>query len=252
MTTQDACCVRLLAIQSPTMHLKHNSVKVFSLVQGLLLRVGQGLACLLTLAVFVGLTRPVAAQLASRSAQEWIKTLDSSNRVERLKIDETIAKLKIKPGAEIADIGAGSGLYSVPLAKAASPGGVVYAVDIEQGLLNHIAMRAKELQVTNVQTVLGKFTDPNLPSTQIDLAFINDVLHHIEDRSGYLRSLARYMKPSGRVVIIDFYPELGPHKNDTALQVTKEQTTSWMAAIGFKPVEEFRLFTDKWFVVYSR
>lgn len=234
------------------MHLKHSLIHVSSRGQETPLLLGRSLACLLTLAVLVGLAQPVAAQLASRSAQEWIKTLDSSNRVERLKIDETIAKLKIKPGDEIADIGAGSGLYSVPLAKAASPRGVVYAVDIEQGLLDHIAMRAKELQVTNVQTVLGNFTDPNLPSTQIDLAFINDVLHHIEDRSGYLRSLAHYMKPSGRVVIIDFYPDLGPHKNDPALQVTKEQTASWMAAIGFKPVGEFSLFTDKWFVVYSR
>ena len=234
------------------MHLKNSSVKGFSRVQGTRSILDRSLKCLLTLVAVVGLTQPVAAQLASKSAQEWIKTLDSSNRVERLKIDETIAKLKIKPGDEIADIGAGSGLYSVPLAKAAFPGGVVYAVDIEQGLLNHIAMRAKELQVTNVQTVLGKFTDPNLPSTQIDLAFINDVLHHIEDRSGYLRSLTHYMKTSGRVVIIDFYPELGPHKNDPALQVNKEQTASWMAAIGFKPVEEFSLFTDKWFVVFSR
>jgi hypothetical protein len=60
------------------------------------------------------------------------------------------------------------------------------------------------------------------------------------------------MKPSGRVVIIDFYPELGPHKNDPALQVTKDQAASWMAAIGFKPVKQFSLFKDKWFVAYAR
>jgi ubiquinone/menaquinone biosynthesis C-methylase UbiE len=210
------------------------------------------LVCLLTLAFALGLSQPVAAQLAAKSADAWIKTLDSSNRVARLKIDETIAKLKIKPGEVIADIGAGSGTFCGPLAKAASPGGKVYAVDIDQGLIDHIANRAKELRVSNIQTVLGKFTDPNLPGTDVDLAFINDVLHHIEDRAGYLKSLARYLKPSGRIVVIDFYPELGGHKNEPALQITKDQTAAWMSAIGFKPVEEFSLFNDKWFVVYSR
>ena len=146
------------------------------------------LACFLTLAVAIGLSQPAAAQLASKSAEQWIKTLDASNRVARLKIDETIAKLKIKPGEVIADIGAGSGVFSLPLAKAASPGGKVYAVDIDQGLIDHIANRAKELRMTNINTVLGKFTDPNLAATDVDLAFINDTLHHIEDRAGYLKT----------------------------------------------------------------
>ena len=60
------------------------------------------------------------------------------------------------------------------------------------------------------------------------------------------------MKPAGRIAVIDFYPELGGHKNEPALQITKDQTAAWMTAIGFKPVEEFTLFNDKWFVMYSR
>jgi ubiquinone/menaquinone biosynthesis C-methylase UbiE len=217
-----------------------------------LLLFARRLACFLALAVLIGISQRAAAQLASKPPQEWIKTLNSSNRVERLKIDETITRLKIRPGDVIADIGAGTGLFSVPLAKAASAGGVVYAVDIEQGLLDHIATQAKELQATNVHTVLGKFTDPNLPKTNVDLAFINDVLHHIEDRPGYLKNLARYLKPSGRIVIIDYIPNLSPHKEDPALLVSKDEATSWLAAIGFKPVEQFDLFQDRWFVVYSR
>lgn len=209
-------------------------------------------ACFLLLGISVALQQPVAAQLASKPAREWITTLDASNRVTQLKIDETIAELKLKPGHIVADIGAGSGLFTLPLSKATSPGGKVYAVDIEQGLLDHIARRAKELRATNVQTVLGKFTDPGLPRTNVDVAFMNDVLHHIEDRMAYLKSLHRYIKPTGRIAVIDFYPELGPHKDDPALQVTKEQATAWMKAIGFKPVEDIDIFTDKWFVVFSR
>lgn len=193
-----------------------------------------------------------SAQLASRSAKDWIKTLDSSNRVARLKIDQTVARLKIKPGDVVADIGAGSGVFCAPLARAASPGGKVYAVDIDQELIDHIARRAKESSLTNLQTVLGKFTDPNLPARDVDLAFINDTLHHIEDRERYLKDLARYLKPSGRIAIIDFHPEHGPHKDDPSLQVTKEQAVAWMIKLGFKVAEDFDLFKENWFVVFSR
>jgi ubiquinone/menaquinone biosynthesis C-methylase UbiE len=198
------------------------------------------------------MTVPVEAQLGSRPAEAWITTLESSNRVGRLKIDETVAKLDLNPGDQIADIGAGSGLFCPPLAKAVSPGGKVYAVDIEPGLIEHIANRARELEITNIETVLGQFTDPSLPAHNLDLAFMFDVLHHIEHRAEYLRALARYLRPAGRIAVIDFHPERGPHRDDPALQTTKDQTDAWMAAIGFKPVEEFELFDDKWFVVYSR
>jgi ubiquinone/menaquinone biosynthesis C-methylase UbiE len=200
----------------------------------------------------LALCPPARAQLGSRPAAEWLKTLESANRVSKLKVDEAIAALQIKPGNVIADIGAGSGIFTLPLAKAATTSGKVYAVDIEQGLVDHVAKKAKEEKATNVHPVLGKFTDPNLPARDVDLAFIFDVLHHVENRAEYLKNLAPYLMKAGRIAVIDFHPELGPHKNDPALQITKEQTNAWMAAIGFKPVAEPRLYDDKWFVIYSR
>ena len=196
---------------------------------------------------------PIAfAQLGARSTDEWLKTLDSANRVAKLKVDEAVAALKLAPGAVVADIGAGSGTFTLPLAKAVSPSGKVYAVDIDQGLVDHIAQRAKDQKADNVHAVLGKFTDPNLPKRDVDLAFICDVLHHIENRAEYLKNLAGYLKPTGRIAVIDFHPELGPHKDDPALQVTRAQSAAWMAALGFKPVAEPALYTDKWYVVYAR
>jgi ubiquinone/menaquinone biosynthesis C-methylase UbiE len=207
--------------------------------------------CLACALLALGLV-PVQAQLGARPAEAWIKTLESSNRVEKLKIDETVSRLELNPGDRIADIGAGSGIFCPSLAKAVSPGGKVYAVDIEQGLIDHIAGRARELNLTNIQPVLGQFTDPNLPVRDLDLAFMYDVLHHIEHREDYLRNLAKYLKPAGRIAVIDFHPQKGPHPNDPELQVTREQADAWMSAIGFKAANEMALFDDKWFVVYSR
>ncbi len=198
------------------------------------------------------LAMPAAqAQLGARSTQEWLKTLDSQNRVARLKVDEAVAALKLKPGDVVADIGAGSGLFTLPLAKAVGAGRV-YAVDIDQGLVDHIAKKAQEAKATNVRPVLGAFTDPKLPARDVDVAFIYDVLHHIEDRAGYIKNLAPYLKRGGRIAVIDFHPELGPHKNDPTLQITREQTKAWMAAAGFKVATEHTLYDDKWYVVYGR
>ena len=204
------------------------------------------------LAVVAAVVVPTAsAQLAARSTEEWLKTLDSANRVAKLKIDDVVAALKLKSNSVVADIGAGSGVFTVPLAKVTTAG-KVYAVDIEQGLVDHITKKAKEAKLTNVQGVLGKFTDANLPAKDVDLALIFDVLHHIENRTEYLKNLVPYLTKTGRIAVIDFHPELGPHKNDPTLQVTKAQSEAWFASIGFKPVAEPALYTDKWFVVYAR
>ncbi len=206
---------------------------------------------LVTLAAGLLAAVPAHAQLGARSTAEWLKTLDSQNRVSRLKVDEAVGRLGLVPGAVVADIGAGSGVFTLPLARAV-PQGRVYAVDIDQGLVDHIARKAEEARAPNVRPVLGQFTDPRLPARDVDVAFIYDVLHHIEDRATYLRSLAGYLKPGGRIAVIDFHPELGPHKNDPKLQVTRDQTREWMAAAGLRPLAEHVLYDDKWYVVYVR
>ena len=128
----------------------------------------------------------------------------------------------------------------------------MYAVDVDQGLLDNIKRRAAEGRLTNVKTVLGRFTDPALPTRDVDVAFIYDVLHHIDDRATYLESLAQYLKPTGRIALVDYVPGMGGHKDQPALQVSPSKAKELMAAAGFVPVEEIALFEDKYFVVYAR
>jgi ubiquinone/menaquinone biosynthesis C-methylase UbiE len=106
--------------------------------------------------------------------------------------------------------------------------------------------------VTNVQTVLGRFTDPNLPVKNVDMAFFHDVLHHVEDRAAYLKSLGPYLKPTGRVVIIDYEAGQGPHGKQPELQVTRDQLAAWMSAAGFIQTDDVRLFADRYFLVYTK
>ena len=101
--------------------------------------------------------------------------------------------------------------------------------------------------------MLGEFEDPNLP-TPVDVAFFHDVLHHIEKRQAYLKTLATYVKPDGRVVVIDliFDRPDGPHRNQPEMHITQEQVRRWMAAAGFPVMQEIDLFDEKFFVVFSR
>jgi ubiquinone/menaquinone biosynthesis C-methylase UbiE len=199
-------------------------------------------------AATVGLS---ARQLASRPAEDWIARLERPDRVASLKIDYIIASLGLKPGAVVADIGAGPGVLSLPLAAAVAPGGKVYAEDIDKVFLDRIKQKASDGKVTNIVTVLGEFVDPKLPAKDVDVVLFHDVLHHIENRAGYLKATAGYLKPGGRIAVVELPPD-GSHKDEPALVVTKDQVKQWMADAGLKPVQEFTGLEGKWFVIYSK
>jgi ubiquinone/menaquinone biosynthesis C-methylase UbiE len=189
-----------------------------------------------------------ALQLGSKPAKEWIKSLERSERLAKLKADEIMARLELKPGDLVADIGAGSGVYSWPLARAVAPGGTLYAVEVDKGFLDFIREGAQKRGLDNVFPVLGEFTDPKLPVRNLDLAFFHNVLHHIEGRQAYLETLSGYLKPNARIVIIDL---IEGHK-EPEMKMTLDQVKDWMAAIGFRMTGEYSVFEDRFFAVFSR
>jgi ubiquinone/menaquinone biosynthesis C-methylase UbiE len=204
-------------------------------------------SCFLSLSIIA-----TPSQLGSRPAEEWIKTLDGPTRVAALKIDEIVAAMKLRPGQTVADIGAGTGLFEVPMAKAVGPKGHIYAVEIDAGFFPAIRKRAADAQIVNVETVLGQFTDPALPVKNVDTALFHDVIHHVEKRAEYIKTLAGYLASSGRMVVVDYEPGKGPHRDQPPLEVSRDQLASWMRDAGFTQTEDVKLFSDKYFLVFSR
>lgn len=208
--------------------------------------------CCLVLAL-VALLLPASAhgQVGVRPAREYIPMLDSPERIESMRVPELVARLGVKKEMVVADVGAGSGVLTGPLALATGPGGIVYASDIDPELLAHIAQRARAARLPNVKTVLGTFTDPMLPQA-VDLALMNDVLHHVADRPLYVKNLARHLKKGGRLAVIDFTPDGSPHKDKPELVVSEAQVNDWAAAAGLVRTDAFALYTDRYFVVYTK
>lgn len=210
------------------------------------------LRAIVTALVFAAVSAaPVPAQIGVRPAEQWIATLDSPERVASMRIPELIDKLGVQKEMIVADVGAGSGVLTGPLALATGPRGIVYASDIDQALLTHIEQRAQASRLTNVKTVLGAFTDPRLPQ-QVDLALMNDVLHHVQDKALYVKTLARSLKSGGRFAIVDYTAEHSPHKGNPELIVTEAQVNEWAMAAGLERTQAFALYSDRYFVVYTK
>jgi ubiquinone/menaquinone biosynthesis C-methylase UbiE len=202
------------------------------------------LLILALLSSFVG--SPLSAQLGSKPADEWIARLERPERVAGLKTAEVIQKLGLKSGDVVADLGAGPGVFAWPLARAVAPG-KVYAVEVDKGYIPYLERRAAEQKLTNVQA------DPLLPE-KVDLAFFHDVLHHVEKKEQYVAKVASYLKPGGRIAVIELdatRPDAS-HKDDPSQQVSKEQLEQWMTAAGLRRLEEVPLYEEKWFMIYGK
>jgi ubiquinone/menaquinone biosynthesis C-methylase UbiE len=113
-------------------------------------------------------------------------------------------RLANPPGEKIADLGAGGGYFTFKLAAAAGPTGKVYAVDVDREMVELINNQRKKIPVKNVETILAKIDDPQLPKEGVDLIFTSNTYHHFDDRIAYFTKLRKYLSPSGRLAIIDF------------------------------------------------
>jgi arsenite methyltransferase len=117
--------------------------------------------------------------------------------------ERVIAALALEDGDRVADIGAGGGYFTFRLARAVGPKGTVYAVDIDPDMIGYLRQRASEEKARNVEVVQATPADPGLPVGGIDLLFTCDTYHHLDDPVAYFRDARRYLRPGGRVAIID-------------------------------------------------
>jgi SAM-dependent methyltransferase len=132
-----------------------------------------------------------------------LSIFDSPGRDERLQINRVMDILAIGPGKNVADIGAGSGWFTVRAARRVTATGSVYAVDINPEATRYIDKRAQKEGLHNVKTVLSKSDDPQLPPNQIDSVLLLKTYHEVDTPVVLLRNLRASLRPGARIGVID-------------------------------------------------
>jgi len=126
------------------------------------------------------------------------------SRDEWQKPDRVIQSLQIRPGNYVADLGAGGGYFTFRLAAAVGSAGKVYAVDIDPDMTQLLERQAKQKGAGNVDVILAKPDDPLLPASGVDLILTVNTYHHISSRVSYFANVRKYLRPNGRIAVIDF------------------------------------------------
>jgi cyclopropane fatty-acyl-phospholipid synthase-like methyltransferase len=180
-------------------------------------------------------------------AERWARVFDDPARDRWQKPDEVIAALAFAPDATVADIGAGTGYFAARLARAL-PKGRVYAVDIEPDMVRYLGERARRERLPNLQAVLGKPDDPQLPEA-VDGVLIVDTYHHIGDRIAYFERLRARLKPGGQVAIVDFTLEspVGPPRN---ARIAAQQVREEMQRAGYALAAQHDFLPHQYFLVF--
>jgi ubiquinone/menaquinone biosynthesis C-methylase UbiE len=162
--------------------------------------------------------------------------------------DRVIAALALKPGQVVADIGSGTGYFTVRLAKAAGEP-KVYGADIEPEMVGYLRERAAKEGLKKVIAVQAAADSPNLPEP-VDMALIVDTYHHIGDRENYFRNLKKSLKPGARVAIIDFRPD-SPEGPPKEFRFTPEKSNAEMTKAGYKLTARYNFLPRQNFLVFQ-
>ena len=137
-------------------------------------------------------------------AGQWTQRFEHEGRAIYDRRLEILDAMSLKPGMDVADIGAGSGLISRLIAQQVSPGGTVYAVDVAKNMVDYINKTAEQEKITNLRAVRGDPHSPKLAPNSVDLVCIIDAYHHFEYPADMLAEINKALRPDGVLMLIDF------------------------------------------------
>lgn len=216
-----------------------------------------GLAVVLGLAAWVaafgqeGARKPANILPAERAG-----ILLMEGREELEQPEKTLDAMGLRNGQLVADLGCGNGFYSLRLAKRIGPDGHVFAVDIQQGMLDQLTARMTEAGVRNVYPVLGEPEDPHLPPGKIDWVLMVDVYHEFSNPEAMLKKIRECLTPEGRVALLEYRGEQDPKTLPIPIPRDHKMTydevmREWLPA-GFKLVERHEFLPAQHFFVFAK
>ncbi|MDP3093109.1 MAG: methyltransferase domain-containing protein [Nitrospira sp.] len=186
--------------------------------------------------------------------KQYLEHLDSTERDRYQKPAEVIDALRLKPGMAVADLGSGSGYFTRRFIEAVTETGMVYAVDVEPEMLAYAKESVIHMHTAyTAEFILAQPDNPKLPYESVDLLFVCNTIHHLENRSKYFRDLRSSLKPGARIAIIDFYPDersgdLGFPKHHL---VARDTVVQELAAAGYQLAHEHSFLPKQYFLEFT-
>jgi predicted methyltransferase len=186
--------------------------------------------------------------------QRWVNTFEQPGREVYEQRHAIVAASRVRPGMTVADIGAGTGLFTRLFAPAVEPDGTVYAIDIASTFIDNILRTCREQGLSNVTGIVNTPADIGLPADSIDLAFITDTYHHFEYPQQTLASIHQALRSEGRVIIIDFRrdPRISSNWVMGHVRSNKAQVIQEIQAAGFRLVADKPLMRSNYFLEFVK
>ena len=184
--------------------------------------------------------------------QKWVDIFEDPERAGWQKPEEVVKKLDLKHGDIVADIGAGTGYFTRLFAVAVGPEGKAIGLDIEPSMVEYMKEDAKKQGLTNYEARVVKPDDAGLPLKSVDVVFICNTYHHIEDRINYLKRLSKALKPNGRIVIVDFYKKpmpVGPQS--VAHKISEEEIKREFKKAGYRLTKSLDFLPYQYYLEFS-
>lgn len=155
--------------------------------------------------------------------------------------EQNVKQFNLTEGMHVADLGAGTGFYSIAAARAVQPSGKVYAVEVQKEMLAHIQNEAAKAHVSNIEILWGNIErvgGTKLADASMDAVIVSNVLFQVEDRKNFVQEVSRILKPGGRVLLIDWSDSFGGMGPAPARLVAKAAAETIFAEAGFSTERE--------------
>lgn len=185
--------------------------------------------------------------------KEYLEQLDHPERDQYQKPSQVVEVLGLKPGMAVADLGSGSGYFTRRFVEAVTESGMVYAIDVEQEMLTYAKDSLVHLHIPfTAEFILARPDSPKLPLDSVDLIFVCNTYHHLENRATYFSNVKAALKPGGRIAIIDFYHDdrSGPLGFPKHHLVPHDTVVTEMTQAGYKLLREHTLLPRQYFLEF--
>lgn len=217
------------------------------------------LGCTLALLLWLASPGPASAQHGHAEhrrptdLKQYLEQLDRPERDQYQKPGQVVETLGLKAGMTVADLGAGSGYFTRRFVKAVTGTGKVYAIDVEQEMLAYTKTSIERLHIpSTVEFILASPDNPKLPSASVDLIFLCNVYHHLEDRVPYFSTVQPALKAGGRITIVDFYHD--ERSGDVGFPrrhlVARETVVEEMRGAGYRLLREHTFLPRQYFLEF--